>query len=894
MRRIKFRVMALFRRRHIDAVLDDEVRAHLDLLALDYERRGMSPPDARAAARRAFGGVDQIKEAYLDQRGGRWLVDARADLRYAVRMLIKAPAFAAVAIVTLALGIGANTAIFSILNSLYLRALPVDDPDRIVEIAGGDDRVLLEAIRGLGGSIFQSVASHEPTQFNLGAGAGAEWVDGIVASDGFLATAGVSLLAGRDLTAADDQPGGGADGPVAIISHRLWQRRFGGDPAAIGQPLRVNGIGATVVGITRPEFFGLRVGRSFDVIVPRGMLSAMDRGQRGYGLGRLRPGLSIDMASAALRSVQPRIRAAVLRDDPGRDPAQTLTDPLRVAPFGTREQARGRSQYAEPLIMLMAVVGLVLLIACVNLANLLMARAAARRQELAVRRALGATRWRLLRQMLAESLTLAVVGAAGGLLFAIWGSRFLVAQLDGDAAFLVGRIQYSAARLFLDLSVDWRVMTFAASVAVITAVVFGTAPALIASRATPAGALKDQSQNTPGERAVGYGSLLIAAQVAVSLALLVAAGLLVRTFTTLADVEFGFEPDRVLVVEIEAPKGLAVDDRLARYFSAGDKVRRIAGVDTAALSAGGVVGGVGATVRVDERTDVSGIRLVGAGWFHAVGTRVVAGREFSDRDRAGAPPVAVVNRAFARKFFRGANPVGRRVQVGGDDGTPARSLEVVGLVDDMTLSSRAAAQSQLYTSLVQELAIDGGVRDFLLEDGGLSLVIRPSSGSPLAMRQAIGSALDRLQPDLGLTFRSMRDEVDALLTTERVLAMLSGFFSLLALLLASIGLYGVTTYAVNRRQREIGIRLVLGASRREVIGAVLARALLLVAAGMAAGTIASLWLSRFVAALLFGIEPQDAATFGYALATLAVVTTLAASLPAWRASRIDPAKVLRH
>jgi predicted permease len=885
--------MSWFTRRRPDDRLDAEIADHLARLAADYERQGMNPDEARLAARRAFGGVQSMQEAHRDQRGWRWLGDLIADARYATRTLLRAPMFAAVAVLTLALGIGANTAVFSIINTMFMRPLPVPEPEQLVRVEGLPHNLAAFDVLGATAGVFAGVASHEMTQFNLGSGADAEWVDGLWASARLLETAGVRPIAGRSFVPADDRPGGGPDGAVALISHRLWQRRFGGAPGAIGQRLTINRLPVTIIGVTPPAFFGLVTGRSFDVVVPMQLrLSVLPDEVFGTDIGdvvgRLNHGIDRDTAAAVLRREYGRIRDRMLNlgliDDP-----EDMERPLRLSALGERSSTR-EDPYVRPLTILMALVAFVLLIACANLANLLMARATARRQELAVRRALGATRWRLIRQLLAEGGVIAAAGAAAGMVFAVWASRVLVSMFGAEAAFLTGRLMYGAATLSLDLSLDWRVLAFTGGVAIVTVLLFGTAPALIGSSVTPMHALKDHGQNTPDRRPARYAAAVIAVQVAVSLVLLVGATLLVRSFASVTDVDLGFEPDRVLAVDAAAPRGPSPAATLDAYRRVVETVRRVPGVEAAGLSEGAVLGGVIGVVTTADQSDTTGLRPVGPGWFKALGTRILSGREFSDDDRAGAPGVAVVNQAFSRKFFHGTNPIGHVVK--GTDGQAVSQVVVVGLVEDIVLSARDGATAQLYVPLAQ---IDPN-SDFVtiaLEEGGLTILVRAASGPPMQLRRAVGGALDLAHPELALTFRSMRAELDGLLTRERVLALLSGFFGLLGLLLAAVGLYGLTSYSVNRQRREIGIRLALGARRATVIGLVLQRSSLLIASGIAAGTVASLWLSQFLVALLFGVEPQDPLTLLGSAALLLAVGLLAAGLPAWRASRIDPADVLR-
>ncbi len=817
------------------------------------------------------------------------------DLRDAFRALRATPVVTAVAVLSLALGIGANTAIFSILDSLLLRALPVRQPQRLALVfCGGANRSswtnpLWEALRAHG-ELFDGAFAWGSPRFNLARGGEIEPVNGVMASGGYFDVLGVRAILGRTFTYADDVRGGGPDGPVAVISYAFWQRRFGGAADVIGKPLTLDGATVTIIGVTPPAFTGTLMGRAFDVAVPLGV-EPLIRGKRDSALdrrswwwlsvmARLKPGQTIASATAALRGVQPHLREATLPDDwRPEDLKRYLADGFELRP-SSNGPSYLRRQYMQPLVTIMVVVALVLVIACSNIANLLLARATARRHELSVRLALGASRWRLARQLLAESLLLSGGGALAGLLFAGWGSRLLVRQLSTEGE-----------TVFLDLSLDWRVLGFTAAVTIATAVLFGTAPAFRAAGVAPNDALKEQGRGTIGDRGARLGQALVIAQVALSLVLVVAAGLFVRTFTALTRLPLGFDRDRVLIVDMSARKS-AVDPsgRAALYARIRDSVAAVPGVTQAAISAVTPVSGMTWNTTIEqppglalsENDRETYVNLVGPGWFATYGTPLLAGRDITPQDSLGTPHVIVVNETFARTFFPGRSPLGQRV--GERPGAPEPELEIVGVVKDAVYASlRRPVPPTMYKAAAQS------------KDPGSSMNVSVrASGPPAALSRSLAAAVTGVDRDVTFTFRPLSREIDGALTQEWIVAMLSGFFGALALLLAGLGLYGVMAYSVSRRRAEIGIRMALGAAPAGVVWIVLRRVAVLVAIGVLFGAAASLWLSRFVAPLLFGLAPRDPMTLAGAIVVLAAVGTLAGWLPARRAARIDPARVLRE
>ena len=820
------------------------------------------------------------------------------DLRLAVRSLRATPIVTAVAVLSLALGIGANTAMFSLVDSLILRALPVREPQRLAILTDRPPQAewwtnpIWEAIRDR--HVFGRAFAWSTQQFDLATRGESRPVDGIYASGGMFDTLGIQPMLGRTLRESDDRRGGGEDGPVAMIGYGFWQRQYGGAADAVGRSLTLNGVRFTIVGVTPPDFFGPDIGRSVDVTLPlscealiRGKESMLDRRSTWWltVMVRLDPSQTTETATAALRGLQPQVREETLPPEwPPAEQSRYLKDPFTLV-AGATGVSLLRERYERPLVTIMIVVSLVLLIACANIANLLLARATARRHEWSVRLALGASRWRLVRLLLTESLLLSALGAACGVLVARWGGQLLVRQLTNQAS-----------KVFLDLAINGRVLGFTTAVAILAALVFGTVPAFRAADAAPIDALKEHAWGAAGDARIGLASGLVVAQVALSLMLVVAAGLLVRTFASLASVRLGFESDRVLLVSMNTMRTeTPPEQRIALYERVRDAVASTPGVASATVSVVSPVGGMTWTTRIQasggvevpERQRLSNFNAILPGWLATYGTALEAGRDITDRDTATSPRVALVNEAFVRRFFNGGNPIGRAVQQVMFTSTAPR--EIVGVVADAVYRSvREPVPPTMYVPLAQFDA-----RPQSPAPAQVTLAMRPASGPPSLLARSVAAAIAGVNPDLSLAFRLLSEQVSASLAQERLVAVLSTFFGALALLLAALGLYGVTAYEVARRRAEIGIRLALGAPPATVVRLVLARVARLVGIGVVVGAVASAWASKFVAALLYGLQPRDPLTFVGAAVTLAAVGAVAGWLPAHRASRIDPAEVLR-
>lgn len=814
------------------------------------------------------------------------------DVRLALRTVRRSPGFTATIALTLALGIGANAALFGVINSLLLRPLPVAHPHRLVTISS--DAAIARGQAGVPwsfamwkelqphASLFDGAFAWTPARFDLAERGERQPVAGIFASGGYFETLGITAIRGRTFTPADDRPGGGPDGPVAIISYFLWQRRFAGADSVIGAPLVIEGVRVTIVGVTAPEFRGLDVGSTLDIALPletepliRRSRSAL-RSSRLLVMLRLKPGQSIEAGTATLRGLQSQL---------GSTPAPNM-EPFTLAPAATGASlpVRGpyglRQSFVRPLLTILMVALLVLLIACVNIANLLLARATARRYELGVRLALGASRGRLARQLLIESLMFAVLGAIGALAIAQWSGQALVSQLSTPAH-----------QIALDLSLDWRVWAFTAAVALVTAGIFGTVPAFRSTRIAPLDVLKVRARGNSSSAAVKRGlatvsSSLVIFQMALSLALVVAAALLVRSFARISSVPLGFDPDRVLVVNVDTELVRADSaDRMRLYQRILDAVGSVPGV---AHAGGSIWTPIDGGMRMGDSQSRIAFNFVTPGWFAAYGTTLRAGRDFTVRDTAASAPVVIVNDAFVRAFMPGAFPLGETIPHPRSRGGEVLRT-VVGVVDDAVFDSqREGIQPIVYLPVTQSAGIGpSGLT-------AISLGVRPTLGAPVQLAPGVGAALRGIDPDVSYSFGLLENHVQASVRQDRLVAILSGFFGALALVIAALGLYGVTSYTVNRRVTEIGIRRALGAQRAHVLSLVLGQSLTLTGLGIGLGLAVAAAVTRSLRGLLFGLTPLDPGTFVGVAALFAIVATLAALLPAHRATRVDPLVALRN
>jgi len=795
---------------------------------------------------------------------------------------------------------GANTAVFSIVNSLLLRPLPVRDAGRLAIVSSGASPGLeqygyatFDAIRRNGRAFDGALAWAGLGKMSLTHDASSEVVyDGFVSGD-YFTTLGVPALAGRTFTMADDQPGGGPQGPVAVISYALWQRSFGGARDVVGRTVTIEKTPVTIVGVTPPTFFGVEVGRTVDVALPirtfgliRTATTLDDDDVWLHIMVRLSAGQSIESASAALRAVQPAIRDAAAPAR-ARDTGTFLKEPLVLtgAALGVSPL---RSRFERPLVALLGVVSFVLIIASVNIANLLLVRGVARRHEFSVRLALGASRWHLARQLLVESLILGCAGMVVGGVFARWASVAAVRELS---TFI--------NPIALDMPLDWRVFGFTAAVLVATLMLFGVTPVLWATRLQPVDGLKEHGRSgTPSGMRAGAGGLIVA-QVALSLALVIVAGLLLRTFAALQETPLGFDKDRVLAITLSAPTvnaqaRNAAYHRLVKAAASAPGVGRAGGSMSAPLVSelsDRILVSVPGAVQPSDAERQSRSVYMTPGWLAAYGTPIHAGRDIDEHDSMSTAPVALVNEALVRRFFANRSPLGQTIQLsarfGGFDEQPIGAMTVVGVVGDAVYSSiRDPMPPTVYLALAQA---DGPILPV-----SFYLAARPVSGSPAALVNRVSTALRAVNPDLNLTFRLVSEQVEASLAQERLVAALAGFFGVLALALAAIGLYGVISYSVAQRRTEIGIRMAIGAAPSEVRRLVLSHAAVLVSLGVACGIAIGISASKLVASLLFGLHPRDPIVFVEAVVIVCLVGLAASLAPAWRASRLDPSEILRE
>jgi predicted permease len=724
-------------------------------------------------------------------------------------------------------------------------------------------------------------------------------VDGAYVSGRFFDVLGVSAFRGRMLTAADDS----ADlpnGPVAVISHRFWRQYFSGADDVVGRQLTVliqrQRFLVTVVGVMPPSFSGVDVGRIADVMLPfaaEPFLQGADSALPIVGqswleiMVRLKPGQTIDHANAALRNVQPQIRAAVLpglRGSPA-FAARYLTEPLTLAPAAAGA-SRLRLKFATPLFVMVVAVGLVLLVACANIASLLLARALARREELSVRLALGGSRWRLARLLFLESCLVATTGAALGLLFARWGSALLVRQL--------GTWERTVS---LDLTLDWRVLVFTATLACLCAISAGVAPMFAMKSVAPGEALKSAGRAIAGDRRFAVRGALVVAQIAISFVLVIAAGLFLRTVASLSQLPLGFVPEPLVVVDVSlSASGIPPEQRGARVQRLRE-VAAVSGVRSVSLSQRRLLTGGGwfsnNQVAVGDRPMLPEDRrrriwrnAITPGWFETMGIPLRAGRDLSDRDRVGTPPVAIVNEAFVRRYLSGQQPIGQTLRLDSED---SPRCQIVGVAADAVYTTpRQGMLPTMYEPLGQREPREWN------SWRNVVLTIRAAPGQRALVERDVATALTKDDPTLVFTSGTFDQMLVATMTQERLVAMMSGFFGALALLLAGLGLYGIVAQAVNARRTEIGLRMALGAEPTGIVRLVFRRVGVLIAAGLVLGSAGSWWVARFVAALLFQVEARDPMTFSGTAAVLVTVGVLAAWVPARRAARLDPAAVLRE
>lgn len=901
---LRVRLAGLFRRDALNSRLDEEIRFHIELREQRLQEQGMSPEEARSRARLEFGNRVVIAENTRENWRYGGMERLLKDIRYALRTLLRTPGFTAVAVLSLALGIGANSTIFTVIDHVMLRMLPVEDPNGIVVWAGTFSHPRYVDVLGRTESVFSGLMAFSSLSRVSIDGSDSNFGEGRLVSGNYFEVLGVKPLLGRLITSHDDRVPGAH--PVIVISHAFWQRYFRGDPSIVGRSIRLSpgtltgawGTGGfeqtndpsrssfsggfTIVGVTQPGFFGETVGQHPDFWAPLMMQEHFMPGrpwlQRTTArwlsvIGRLKAGVSREQAQAA--------GTIALQESLRSDPTANQSN-IAQTRAELREGDKGlsplRGNFSQPLLILMFMVGVVLLIACANLANLLLARATARRREIAIRLAIGAGKRRVFRQLLTESIILAMLGGTVALAVAYWGSRTMFNMVaEGD----------SAARL--NLAPDLRTLAFTGAVALLTALLFGLTPALRAVRTDLNSVLKD------GGPAVsvrfGMARVLVALQVALSVILLIGTGLFTRTLYNLKAQDLGYSPERLIIMKVDPISAGLQGAQIGRVGKdLLDKIRAIPGVRSATFSENGLFSGTesGAPVRIEGYPPASEadrrVRYdqVGPGYFTNVGIPILAGRDFADTDNAANERVAVINQNMAQFYFADSNPIGRQIFY---EGTARATVTVVGVAGNARDHSlRDQVYRRMYVSFMQP--IDGLT--------GANYEVRTAINAA-EMAKQLRAAVAEVAPEMPvIRIEPLTTLMDQTMLRERTIARLSVLFGVLAVVLASVGLYGVLTYSVSRRTNEIGLRIAIGAEPRRIVWTVLRETFAPVAGGILIGVPIAAALSRYVETLLFNLKRNDALTISAAIVLIILIAAVAGLVPARRAAKIDPLRALRH
>jgi predicted permease len=899
--------------RKADLEFDEEMRMHLQLLTEQAIRRGMSPEEARSAAHRQFGNISLLRQRRQEMKSIMSLANLGRDLRFAARQLRRSPSLAIIAVVSLALGIGANTAIFTIAKNVLLDSLPVKNPHELLLltwVSGHQQPVppvwgdvgtseqggfrstafsypVLEELRKKT-TIFTDLIAFKPIPMTVTVDGNPELIDGEMVSGNAFSGLGVKPLLGRPLMPADDMAPG--SGPVAVISEGYWAERFGRSSLALGKTIFVNGVPITVVGVSPARFTGLEMGQETRIFVPltmqpllfpreqltaSGSPSLLNNPQSWWVLilARLGPGVPESRAQSALDLV---LRQKAMDDLPRAKGMDQFH--LRLEP-GDRGLDYLKSEFAKSLYVLFALAGLVLLLACVNLANLLLARAATRQREMSTRLALGARRMHIMRQVLTESLLLSAMGGVAGLLLGYLGRNVIPRLLASPSQPAMMQVDF-----------DWGVLAFTAGLSLATGLLFGIVPAWQAIHSDRNAALNGADHATAGGHGMWFGKALVIFQIALSTILLIGAGLFVRTLENLSHTPLGFRSDHILLFRLNPPRTRYSDAQMmAFYQQLEEKLAVVPGVRSVSMSNIAIIGDghSGSTFHVSGRpVETEAVRVqtnhVGANFFQTMGIPILQGRGFDVHDTAASPKVAVVNRALARQFFPNENPIGQTFEAEADD--TKGPVEIVGIAADTRYADlRSETPPTFYLPYSQAL----GSARMVVE-----IHTQAEPGSILSQARSVVASIDRDMPLIDV--RTMTEQLKATMSGERVFAQLTSGFGILALLLACIGIYGVMAYTVARRTGEIGIRMALGAQALQVLGMVLREASWMAVAGVTLGLGCALWLARFLSSMLYGLMPWDPLTLTSSSSLLLIIALVAASGPARRASRVDPIRALRH
>jgi predicted permease len=908
-RQLLMRLQTLFRRDHLTQDLDDEIRFHLDEQVAENIAAGMNKEEARHAALRIFGNPSLLKEDARETWGWVWLEQIGQDLRYGFRSLRKRPLFTVVAVLTLGFGIGANTAIFSLMDQVLLQLLPVKHPEQLVLVAErgirlrdswGDNDISYPMYRDFrdGNRVFSGMFCRFPTSISLGYGDRTERVSAELVSGSYFPVLGVTAIIGRTLTPDDDRVPGGH--PVAMLSYSFWQSRFSADPSIVGKQIFTNGYTFTVIGVAQAGFDGVELGYKSKVFVPMMMKAQMTprSGGPSAGLedrslswatafGRLKPGISIAQANASLQPLmhsilEVEVQEPALQHYSDYDRAQFLKNTVELLP-GSQGWSGLREHMQTPLWVLAALSGAVLLLACANLANLLLARATTREREMAVRLAIGADRRRIIRLLLVESLLLSVIGTVVGLGLAFLADRVLLAtyfSADSAGDFLISSVP------------DVSVLVFALGATLLTTLVFGLAPAIQSSRADVAPALNDRAGWVAGGKQVFLRKLLVSGQVALALLLLIGASLFLRTLANLESTGPGFSTERLVTFRVDPSLNGYTDERTEDFFRRlTDSLQALPGVSSVGLSTMPFLQGYGWSNPVIAEGYVTDpgqeqpatVDEISPNLFTTLGAPILAGRDFTPFETR---PVALINESFARKYFAGRNPIGLHIGLVNEQSATkdVPNLEVVGVVKDLKFKNlRDPAPVQAYYPYWQ------GVKFRFM-----TFYLR-TRFDPRQVMETVREQAQHLDPNIPVVdLRTIDEQIGLSLKTERLVASLSAVFGALATALAVIGLYGVMAYSVARRRREIGIRVALGALQSDVLWMVMQQVVVLSGAGLAVGGLLAFALSSLIRSQLYGLQPHDPYTYVSAAVVLAAAACAAGFIPSWRASRVDPMHALRH